>query len=63
MRAISRRWMSSGVALVALAVGLMAAVPAGQGVTVARSAFPVGSFKTHLDGFAGIAHARVRLFA
>lgn len=57
------RWKYSVVALIALAVGMVAAVPSGQGATVERSAFPVGSFETHLDGFAGVAHARVRLSA
>lgn len=49
--------------MVALAAGLAATVPSGQGAAVLRSAFPVGTFETHLDGFAGVAHARVRLSA
>ena len=54
-------WIRPAVAVMTLAAGVVLSVPAGPATSLAGSAFPVGSFERHLDGFHGVGPARVRL--
>lgn len=56
-------WIRPVMAVMTLAAGVVLSVPVGSATSLAGSAFPVGSFETHLDGFHGVGPSKVRLTA